>query len=95
MIIIYKNPKCRKIRGSHKLLISCGHCKTDIAKYQKLGKGGLLRMYTDRIIKSAVKLPQELACPNCGRIIGSKVLLQRENKEFYKMDRGRYNTKRI
>lgn len=95
MIFIYKNPKCRRVRGSHKLLVSCGHCKTDIAKYQKVGKGGLLRMYIDRITKSSVKLSQDLKCPNCNRIIGSKVILKRENKEFYKMDRGNYNTKRI
>lgn len=52
-------------------------------------------MYITRIIKSAVKLDQDLKCPNCNRIVGSKVILKKENKEFYKMDRGRYNTKRI
>lgn len=95
MIFIYKNPKCRRVRGSHKLLVSCGYCKTDIAKYQKLGKGGLLRMYIDRITKSAVKLSQDLKCPNCHRTVGSKVILKKENKEFYKMDRSTYNTRRI
>ena len=34
---IIKNPNCRKVRGSHILEVVCGHCKTFIANYQKVG----------------------------------------------------------
>lgn len=28
------NPNYRKVKGSYMLMVSCGYCKTDIAKYQ-------------------------------------------------------------
>ncbi len=58
---MYDNPYCRKIRGSITILVSCGYCKKDIAFYQKAGRGRLLRMYLDRIIKSAVDLASQPA----------------------------------
>ncbi len=90
-----ENPNCKKIKGSYILLVSCGFCKTEIIKYQKLGKGGLLRMHIDRIIESSVDFKQDLICPNCGKKLGSKVVLKKENKEVYKMIRSRFNTKKI
>ncbi len=76
--MIYKNPNYRKARGSHILLVSCGYCKTDIAKYQKVGRGNLLRMYTDRIIKSSIDLSKNhgaLFCPNCKKQLATRVTL--------------------
>ena len=26
-MVVYKNPNCKKIRGSHILEVSCAHCK--------------------------------------------------------------------
>ena len=56
-------------------------CKTDIALYQKLGKGTLLRMYVDRIIRSSVDLagnPGALFCPNCQKQLATRVTLKKK-----------------
>lgn len=91
----YQNPNYRKIKGSYILLVSCGHCKTEIVKYQKLGKGNVLRMYIDRIIEGNIRFCGDLICPNCGKILGTKVTLKKGNKEFYKMIRSTFNTKKL
>ena len=96
--MIYKNPYYKRIKGSYILIISCGYCKFDIAKYQKLGRGNLLRMHIDRIIEGSIDFgdkPSRLICPNCGKQIANKVYLRRKNKDVYKMFRSRYNTREI
>lgn len=90
-----KNPNSRKIKGSYVLIISCGYCKTDIVRYQKKGKGSVLRMYIDRIEEASIDYSKDLTCPNCGEILGSKVNLKRSNSEFYKIIRGTINTRKI
>lgn len=93
--MIYKNTNLRKMRRSHLLLVSCGYCKTDIVKYQKVGRGNLLRMHIDRIIKGSIDFSKSLNCPNCGKELGIKITLKKENKEVYKMNRSTFNTKKI
>lgn len=93
--MMIENPSYKKVRGSYILLISCGVCKTDLVKYQKLGKGGLLRMVVDRIVESSVDLTQDLICPNCGNQLGSKVILKKSNKAAYKMIRSTFNTRKL
>lgn len=90
-----KNPYYKKVKGSYILLISCGFCKTEIIKYQKLGKGGLLRMHIDRIMESSIDFTQDMLCPNCGNKLGSKIVLKKENKEVYKMIRSSFNIKKL
>ena len=41
---IYKNPNCKKIRGSHILEVSCAYCKSYIAKYQKVGESNIVKL---------------------------------------------------
>lgn len=93
-IIKYKNTSSRKIKGSYILLVSCGNCKTDIARYQKLGKGNVLRMYIERIIESSIELTDDCICPMCGKLLGTRVILKKDGKEFYKMIRSTFNTKK-
>lgn len=75
------------------MIVSCGNCKTDIAKYQKQGRGNLLRMHVDRIIESSIELSKHLNCPNCGKDLGIKVSLKNKGKEVYKMNRSTFNTR--
>ncbi len=94
--MVYENPYCRKVKGSFILLVSCGYCKADIAIYQKVGKGGLLRMYIDRIVKSSIDLstrPNALFCPHCQKQLAVKVTLRRKNKEAYRMIRSAFNSR--
>lgn len=93
--MIYKNPNYRKIRGSHILIVSCGYCKTDIVKYQKVGRGNLLRMHINRIIESSAKISKHLICPNCGERSGTKITLKERDKKAYRMLRSTYNTREV
>lgn len=94
--MIYDNPDYRKVKRSFLLLVSCAHCKNNIALYQKVGKGGVLRMYVERIIKSSVDLskkPRGLFCPNCNEQLGARVTLRRKKKDAYRMIRSTFNTR--
>lgn len=91
----YKNPYYKKMKNSFLMLVTCAFCKEKIALYQKVGKGGLLRMHIERIIESSVDLTSEdkgLRCPNCNKLLASRSFLKRENNFAYNMIRGRYNT---
>ncbi len=80
------------------MLVICGHCKTHIAEYQKVGKGNLLRMKVERVIKSSIdlsRLKEELICPYCNEILGIKSIEKGTNKIEYIMKRSMYNTKII
>ena len=90
-----ENPKSRKVKGSYILIISCGYCKTDLARYQKKGKGNVLRMHIDRIVEASIDYGKELRCPNCGKSLGSKVKLKKSESEFYKIKRGTINTRKL
>ncbi|NMA92879.1 MAG: hypothetical protein GX973_07170 [Firmicutes bacterium] len=96
--MIYKNPYCRTVRRSHLIIVSCGHCKTDLALYQKAGRGRLLRMYIDRIVKGAVDLrnkPGILVCPQCHHQLATKVTLRRKRTEAYILIRGVFNAREV
>lgn len=72
---IYKNPNCKKVRGSHILEVSCAYCKCFIAHYQKVGESNFFKMYNDRIIKGSIDFSQyhgALFCPNCEERIASE-----------------------
>lgn len=93
-----KNPYQKDIRRSFLLMIRCGQCKEDFAKYQKVGRGNVLRMYVPRIIECAVdltSLPNQLNCPNCGQHIADKIELKEQAKIAYRMNRSSYNTQEI
>lgn len=68
--------------GSHLLTVLCAACRTPILLYQKDGRGGLLRIYLNRVWeppalaalaescaeKSDVPV---LACEACGAVLGA------------------------
>ncbi len=94
--MIYENPHCKNVRGSHILFVACGYCKTDIAEYQKQGRGNLLKMHIDRVKRSSIDLSKPkkaLFCPNCGEQLGTKIRLKREKKDVYRMKRSTFNTR--
>lgn len=93
--MIYKNLNSKKIKGSYILMVSCGICKTDIVEYQKVGKGRLLRLYIDRIIKGSIDFSKDLVCPKCENKLGDKIVMKKRDKKAYRMIRGRYNTRQI
>lgn len=64
-------------------------------KYQKKGRGNLLRLHIDRIIEGSIDFSKALVCPKCGERLGVKVNLKRKNKEAYRMIRSLFNTREV
>ena len=95
---IYKNPNCRKIRGSHILEVSCAYCKCLIAKYQKVGESNFVKMYNDRIIEGTLDFSQyhgAIFCPNCGERIATRYITQTDKKEAYRFVPSAFNRKKV
>ncbi len=92
--MLYKNPDYRKAKGGRRIIVMCAHCKTEIILYEKVGPGGLLRMYVDRIIESSIKLPKGgLFCPDCSAQLGARGVLRRNKKQAYRLIRGAFNVR--
>ncbi|AMB98626.1 hypothetical protein AWM75_00830 [Aerococcus urinaehominis] len=88
----FPNPQAKKVKKAQPMLVSCGVCKADLICYQKLGKGGLLRMYLERVVTSQMPLgDHDLICPECGNLLG--VLIHAKGKDCYKMRRGYYQAR--
>ena len=95
---IYKNPNCRRIRGSHILDISCAYCKCFIARYQKVGESNLVKMYNERIIEGTIDFSQyhgALFCPSCGAHIATRYTTKMDKKEAYRLAPSAFNKKRV
>ena len=78
-----KNDRFRKARGGYARLleISCASCNTKLFTYQKDGPGIIKRLYTDRIDEELHT--NTLTCKNCGTIIGSLIIYEKENRPAY------------
>ena len=90
----YLNPERRRVRKSLILIVSCGHCKSDLVRYQKVGRGNLLRMYIDRIIESEMPIhskTQDLICPNCHQEIANRIHVRQRGVDAFRMHRATYN----
>jgi uncharacterized Zn finger protein (UPF0148 family) len=80
----YKNPACKKVRGSHILEITCAYCGYFIAKYQKVGETALVKMYNERIIEGSIDFTEfhgALFCPGCGERIATRYMTKMDKKE--------------
>jgi hypothetical protein len=81
----YKNPNCKKVRGSHILEVSCAYCKCFIANYQKVGESNFVKMYNDRIIDGSIDFSQYLGaifCPECGERIATRYMTKMDKKDL-------------
>ena len=95
---LYKNPNCRKIRGSHILAVSCAHCKIFLAHYQKVGESNLVKMYNDRIIEGAIdfsKYHGAINCPSCNERIATRYITLSGKKEAYRFVPSAFNKKKV
>ena len=95
---IYKNPNCRKIRGSHILEVSCAYCKYFIANYQKVGETNFVKMYNDRIIDGSIDFSLYLGavfCPNCGQRIATRYITRTDKKEAYRLVPSAFNKRKV
>ena len=95
---IYKNPNCKKVRGSHVLEVSCAYCKCFIANYQKVGESGFVKMYNDRIIEGSINFSEyhgAVNCPNCGERIATRYITKMDKKEAYRLVPSAFNKKKV
>lgn len=94
---IYPNSNCKKIRGSHILKVSCAHCKTFIAHYQKVGNSNFVKMYNDRIIDGILdfsKYHGAIFCPGCSERIATRYITKNDKKEAYRLVPSAFNKKK-
>ena len=95
---IYKNPHCKKVRGSHVLAVSCAHCKYFIAHYQKVGESNFVKMYNERIIQGIFDFAQyhgALFCPDCGARIATRYMTKVDKKEAYRLVPSAFHKKKV
>ncbi|KAK9794313.1 hypothetical protein WJX73_004752 [Symbiochloris irregularis] len=89
-IVAMAKPR-KKAAGSKTVKIHCANCRAFLYKYQKDGKGSLVKCWHERIVEDATK-DGELSCPECGtefarptmvkgrpanKMIGGKVTMQK------------------
>lgn len=81
-----KSDKYKTVRGGQSRLLDvmCGHCGQHVSYYQKDGPGILKRMYCDRMIGSKTE-SKELSCEKCGRVLGVKIIYEKENRPAYRL----------
>ena len=92
----FSNPNMKKIRGAYILIVYCAFCKYPIAKYQKIGKSNLVKMYNDRITQGNIdfsKYHGVLLCPNCSELIATRYITKTDKKEAYRLKHGCFNIK--
>ena len=95
---IYKNPNCKKIRGSHILEVNCAYCKCFIVKYQKVGDSNFVKMFNDRIIEGSIdfsKYHGAVKCPKCNEQIATRYITKTEKKEAYRFVPSAFNRKKV
>ena len=92
----YKNPSHKKGKNTFTLEVTCGHCKTPILRYEKGGKGNLIKLQEHRIMESVFDLKSQedhLYCPNCKEQLANKGTYN--GRLTYFVVRGRINSKRL
>ena len=95
---IFKNPNCKKVRGSHVLEVSCAYCGCFIAHYQKVGESNFVKMYNERIIEGSIDFSQyhgALFCPDCGRQIATRYITKMDKKEAYRFIRSAFHKRKV
>ena len=95
---VYPNPHCKKIRGSHILKVTCAHCKTFIAHYQKVGESNFVKMYNNRIINGALDFGQyhgAIFCPGCKQRIATRYITKMDKEEAYRLVPSLFNKKKV
>ena len=92
------NPNCRKVRGSHVLIVSCARCKAFVAQYQKVGESNFVKMYNDRIVDGAIDFSEHhsaIFCVSCGERIATRYVTKQDKKEAYRLVPSAFRKKKL
>jgi len=101
-----RNDSFRRKRGgtSSMLEIECMKCNTPLLIYQKDGRGGLLRLYLDRIFEingqeytppTTIEQVPNLRCYQCYELIGVPTTYKKESRPAYRLLRGTIRKNRL
>ena len=53
------------------IVVNCPRCGGKVLKYLKIGRGRLLRLWKDRIVRDySIHEDNKIKCPICGYLIG-------------------------
>lgn len=66
------------------LTIRCAKCKKKLFKYEKIGKGKVIRCFKDRMSHIMIKIEPEMIQCECGEVIGS------DKGDYYQMNSVRF-----
>ena len=80
------------------MAVSCAHCKTLIAHYQKVGESNLVKMYNDRIVEGTVDFSKHhgaVLCPNCNERVATRYVTKMDKKEAYRLRPSAFNKKKL
>jgi len=94
----FTNDKYKRVRGGYSRLLrlSCESCGEFLCNYQKDGPGLLKRMYLDRISDEAADIKVDhFACPSCQKILGTRIVYEKENRPAIRLLIGAVNKKII
>ncbi len=92
----FKNPYHKNGKNTHILEVLCGNCKTPILRYEKGGKGNLIKLQEHRIIESEFDLTSQnnhLYCHNCKEQLANKGTYN--GRLTYFIIRGKINIKKL
>ena len=95
---VYLNPRARKVRGSHLLLISCARCSHPIATYRKVGESNLVKMFSDRIVDGTVDFsldPGAVFCPGCQMRVATRYTTRAEEKTAYRLVPSAFHRRKV
>jgi hypothetical protein len=98
-----KNDSFRRKRGGNSKILDiyCSNCNNELLKYQKDGKGTLLRLYLNRILEpknleelqykdfNKTKDISNLICNSCDNLIGVPMLYS-DGRFAYRLIQGRF-----
>lgn len=89
-----KNDNYRHSRGGNTKIydLFCTKCGTFVLRYQKDGIGDLLRLYFDRVT-GINNFTDNLICPKCNCLIGTKMIYKPESRLAYRLLRGSVSKK--
>ena len=83
--------------------MGCTQCGSNVAIYQKDGKGSLLRTYVDRFHLPEVLVNEiekhdntsdmpNLECSNCNELLGTPMMYKSEKRLAFRLVRGKVKT---
>jgi hypothetical protein len=80
----------RHRRQTYKIKVYCSGCSSQLFKYEKEGKGHLVKCYLDNIVEDHTTIPMH--CPDCDTLFAREAVIH--NRPAYKIIQGKVFVRR-